>query len=236
MAGFVSGLLRWIKVALLLSVAAFTAVQLWFLGHIVWWTQANPQTTRFMELRLEAMRKKDPSARLTHVWMPYERISANVKRAAVAAEDTRFMQHFGVDWDAIEKARERNDKRGRVTHGGSTITQQLAKNLFLSGERSYVRKGQELLITWMLEAVMSKRRILEIYLNIVELGNGIYGVEAGARHHFGLSASQLEAPEAAKLAAMLPAPRYFDRNPDSDSLWQRTAVIQQRMLQVAVPR
>ncbi len=236
MSAFLHRVMRFIKVALLLGIAAFTAVQLWFLGHIAWWTQVNPNTTRFMELRLEALRKKDPSARLSHVWIPYERISLNVKRAAVAAEDTRFMQHFGVDWEAIEKARERNEKRGRVTHGGSTITQQLAKNLFLSGERSYVRKGQELLITWMLEAVMSKRRILEIYLNVVELGNGVYGVEAGARHHFGLSANRLEAPEAARLAAMLPAPRYFDRNPESDSLYQRSAVIQQRMLQVAVPR
>ncbi len=236
MSVFFARFMRFIKWTLLLSIAGFALVQFWFFAHVLWWTQANPQTTRFMELRLETMRKKDPSARVSQVWVPYERISLNVKRAAVAAEDTRFMQHFGVDWEAIDKARERNEKRGRVTHGGSTITQQLAKNLFLSGERSYVRKGQELLITWMLEAVMSKRRILEIYLNIVELGNGIYGVEAGARHHFGLSANQLEMPEAARLAAMLPAPRYFDRNPDSDSLYQRSAVIQQRMLQVAVPR
>ena len=228
--------LRLLKWLILLAVGGFLSIQLWFLGHVVWWTKANPTTTRFMELRLEAMRRKDPGAKLKQVWVPYERISGNVKRAVIAAEDTRFMQHFGVDWEAIEKARERNEKRGRVTHGGSTITQQLAKNLFLSGERSYVRKGQELLITWMLETVMTKRRILEIYLNVVELGNGIYGVEAGARHHFGLGAGQLEAPEAARLAAMLPAPRYFDRNPDSDSLYQRTATISQRMLQVAVPR
>ena len=229
-------LLRVFKWLVLLSIGGFLVVQTWFFAHILWWTQSNPSTTRFMEVRLETLRKKDPGARLKQTWVPYERISHQVKRAAVAAEDTRFMQHFGVDWEAIEKARERNEKRGRVTHGGSTITQQLAKNLFLSGERSYVRKGQELLITWMLEAVMSKRRILEIYLNIVELGNGIYGVEAGARHHFGLSAAQLEAPEAARLASMLPAPRYFDRNPDSDSLYQRSAVILQRMQQVAVPR
>lgn len=227
---------RFLKWTIGLAVFAVLAVQLWFFGHVVWYSQFNPTTTRFMELRLETLRKKDPSARLKHVWVPYERIALSVKRAAVAAEDTRFMQHFGVDWEAIDKARERNERRGKVTHGGSTITQQLAKNLFLSGERSYVRKGQELMITWMLEAVMSKRRILEIYLNIVELGNGIYGVEAGSRHHFGLGCNQLDAPEAARLAAMLPAPRYFDRNPESDSLYQRTAVIAQRMTQVAVPR
>lgn len=228
--------LKTLKWLIWIAVGGFFAVQLWFFAHVLYWSQFNPTSTRFMELRLEAMRKKDPGARLKQVWLPYERISRSMKLAAVAAEDTRFMQHSGVDWDAVEKALERNQKRGRVTHGGSTITQQLAKNLFLSGERSYVRKGQELIITWMLEAVMSKRRILEIYLNVVELGNGVYGVEAGARHHFGLSASQLEVPEAARLAAMLPAPRYFDRNPDSDSLYQRTAVIQQRMQQVAVPR
>lgn len=228
--------MRWTRRGLLVLVLSFFAVQLWFLAHVLWWNVQNPRMTNFMDIRLEQMRKKDPSARLSHVWVPYEKISLSVKRAAIAAEDTRFMQHFGVDWEAIEKARERNEKRGKVTHGGSTITQQLAKNLFLSSERSYVRKGQELLITWMLEAVMSKRRILEIYLNVVELGNGIYGVEAGARHHFGLSAAQLEAPEAARLAAMLPAPRYFDRNPESDSLGKRSDVVAARMMQVAVPR
>ena len=105
--------LRLLKWLILLAVGGFLAIQLWFLGHVVWWTKANPTTTRFMELRLEAMRRKDPGGKLKQVWVPYERISGNVKRAVIAAEDTRFMQHFGVDWEAIEKARERNEKRGR---------------------------------------------------------------------------------------------------------------------------
>jgi monofunctional biosynthetic peptidoglycan transglycosylase len=228
--------LRYLRRAVLVFVILLLVVQLWFFSCVVWWKFVNPSTTRFMEIRLSQMREKNPKAQLQHAWVPYEKISSHMKRAAVAAEDTRFTQHFGVDWEAIEKARERNDKRGRVTHGGSTITQQLAKNLFLNSQRSYVRKGQELIITWMIEAVMPKRRILEIYLNVVEIGNGVYGVESGSRYYFGVSASQLDVGQAARLAAMLPAPRYFDRNRGSESLDRRAEVVLVRMNQVAIPK
>src|SRR5260221_6718234 len=141
--------------------------------------------------RLEELRRRDPQARLEHTWVPYDRISANLKRAIVVAEDARFVDHEGFDWDAIEKAREKNRIKGKVVAGGSTISQQLAKNLLLSGERTPWRKGQEALITVMIEHVMGKRRILEIYVDVIELGHGRLGDEAAARHYYGTSASTL---------------------------------------------
>ena len=136
------------------------AVQLWFYTHVLYWVHFNPSTTAFMERRLETLRTTGNQAELRRQWVPYERISVNLKRAVVAAEDARFLDHEGFDWDAIQKAMAKNEKRGKVVAGASTISQQLAKNLFLSGERSWLRKGEEAAITWMLEHTMSKRRIL----------------------------------------------------------------------------
>ena len=140
-----------------------------------------------------------------------------------------------MDWDALEKAFERNDKRGKITHGGSTITQQLAKNLFLSGSRSYLRKGQELVITYMLEALMDKQRIFEIYLNVVEFGRGIYGAEAASRYYYRIPAAKLGAAQAAKLAVMLPNPRYYDAHRNTSYLQRRTGTILQRMGSAELP-
>jgi monofunctional biosynthetic peptidoglycan transglycosylase len=145
------------------------------------------------------------------------------------------VDHEGFDWKGIEEALEKNRKKGKIVAGGSTITQQLAKNLFLSGERSYIRKGQEAVITWMLEDRMQKDRILEIYLNVVEWGNGIFGAEAAARHYYGVSAGQLSREQAAKLAAMLPNPRFYDRNRYAPYLMKRTYVVLARMNQVEAP-
>jgi monofunctional biosynthetic peptidoglycan transglycosylase len=181
------------------------------------------------------LREKDPKANIVQTWVPYGRISANLKLAVIAAEDSGFVDHDGFDWDGIEKAFEKNRKKGKIVAGGSTITQQLAKNLFLSGERSYARKGEEALITWMLENRMEKDRILEIYLNVVEWGNGVFGAEAAARHYFGISAAQLSREQAAKLAAMLPRPRFYDRNRYAPYLMRRTGLILARMNQVEAP-
>jgi len=189
---------------------AFLVAQLWFYGHIVYWSRYAPASTAFMDRSLDVLQEKDPRARLKHQWLPYERISVNLKRAVVAAEDARFLDHEGFDWEMIQKAMARNEKRGRVIAGASTISQQLAKNLFLSSERSWLRKGQEAIITWMLEDVLSKRRILELYLNVAEWGDGIFGAEAAARHHFEKSVAELTDEEAALLAAMLPSPRRSD--------------------------
>jgi monofunctional biosynthetic peptidoglycan transglycosylase len=220
---------------LLVAVGALLLLQLWFLAHVVWWTRFDPDSTSFMRDRLERMREKDPKAQLRHVWVPYERISPNLKRAVIAAEDANFTEHEGVDWDAIEKAREANLKKGKVVRGGSTITMQLAKNLFLSGERSYLRKGQELVITLMIEAVMDKRRILEIYLNVAEWGEGVFGCEAAARHYYGVGAAQLGPAQAARMASMLPRPRFYDRNRGSAVLERRTATVQRWMWDVTPP-
>jgi monofunctional biosynthetic peptidoglycan transglycosylase len=188
-----------------------------------------------MEAGLERMQEKKPDAELRYRWVDYPRISPHLKRAVIAAEDANFTEHDGIDWDAIDKAREANRRKGKVVRGGSTITMQLAKNLFLSGERSYVRKAQELVITMMIEAVMSKRRILELYLNLAEWGEGVFGCEAGARHHFGVSAAQVGPAQAARMAAMLPRPRYYDRNRSTPYLEQRSATIQRWALDITPP-
>ena len=159
----------------------------------------------------------------------------NLKRAVIASEDANFTEHEGVDWDAIERAHEANRRKGKVVRGGSTITMQLAKNLFLSGERSYLRKAQEIAITYMIEALMDKRRILELYLNVAEWGEGVFGCEAGARHHFGVPAAQLSAGQGARMAAMLPRPRFYDRNRSSAYLERRSATIQRWALDITPP-
>lgn len=226
------------KLLLLLLGAALIAVlciQLYYFMQIAWWVNNNPSTTSFMDRQLTLMQQKNPKARLQHRWVPYERISVHLKRAVIAAEDANFSGHEGIDWQAMQKAWEKNTRRGKVVAGGSTITQQLAKNLFLSGDRSYVRKAQELTITYMLEFLMGKERIFEIYLNVVELGNGVFGAEAAARHYYGVSAAQLGPEQAARLAVMLPNPRYFDRNQGSAYLARRTDLILRRMRAAELP-
>ena len=212
-----------------LPLALLLLIQAWYLLHIYWWVNHNPTSTAFMRTQLEKLQEKNPKAKLQHTWVPYNRISVHLKRAIIAAEDANFAEHDGVDWEALQRAYEKNAKKGKVVSGGSTITQQLAKNLFLSGQRSYLRKAEEMAITFMLEMVMDKRRIFEIYLNVIELGSGVFGAEAGAQRYFGVSAAALGPSEAARLAVMLPNPRYFGKHMDSNYLARRSALIQQRM-------
>ena len=153
-------------------IALVALLQVWYFIQICWWVDHNPPSTAFMRAQLAKLQEKNPNVQLQHKWVPYDRISKNLKRAIIASEDANFAEHEGVDWDALQKAYTKNAKKGKVVSGGSTITQQLAKNLFLSGERSYLRKAEEMLITFMLEAIMDKRRIFEIYLNVVEWGSG----------------------------------------------------------------
>jgi monofunctional biosynthetic peptidoglycan transglycosylase len=227
--------MRWAGLALVACLVVVVALQFWYLGWIAWWKWNNPGETSFMAREEAALRQKSPKAGLRHRWVPYERISIHLKRAVIASEDARFSEHEGVDWDAIEKAYETNLKRGRPAKGGSTITQQLAKNLFLSPERSYLRKGQELVITYMIEALWDKRRILEVYLNVVEWGEGIFGAEAAARHYYGISASQLGAEQSARLAAYLPNPKRYGRARSGPYLDKRTADIARYMPDAIVP-
>ena len=210
---------------------AFLIAQLWFYSHIFYWSRYRPETTAFMESRVAAQ----PSLKLHHAWMPYDRISIHLKRAVVVAEDAKFLDHEGFDWEAIQDALAKNQRKGRVVAGASTISQQLAKNLFLSGERSWLRKGQEAIITWMIEHTMSKRRILELYLNVAEWGEGVFGAEAAARHHFGVSAAALGPEQAAWLAAILPSPRKYDRGRETPYIRGRMTTISARMNAAQIP-
>lgn len=220
---------------LLAFVVLVLVYQLWIFLSICWWVNHNPSSSAFMETRLAVMQEKNPEAKLRHKWVPYKRISNNLKRAVVVAEDSKFVMHEGFDWDGIQKAYEKNLKKGRVVAGGSTISQQLAKNLFLSTKRTPWRKLQEAVITLMLEKMMSKRRILEIYLNVIEWGNGVFGAEAAARHYYGTGAANLSAWQAARLAAMIPNPRYYDTHRNARGLARRTATIAARMRLAELP-
>jgi monofunctional biosynthetic peptidoglycan transglycosylase len=236
---------RW----LILSVLALLALQAFFIGRIALMATLDPQSTAFQ--RSEAWRLATASQwRWRQDWRDYEQISDNLKRAVIASEDDDFVNHEGVDWTAVENAWERNAKAEAAAaeraaqnrparpiriRGGSTITQQLAKNLLLSGERTLLRKGQELVLTFALEHLLDKRRILEIYLNSVEWGEGVFGAEAAARRYFNKSAAQLDAWESARLAVMLPRPRYFEKLPRSAYLAHRAGVIVQRMHSAELP-
>ncbi len=195
----------------------------------------NPDTTAFMQQGLERLQARSPRAQLQHRSVPYEQISIELKRAVIAAEDQNFLEHEGFDVEAIQEAYERNERSGRIRRGASTISQQLAKNLFLSPQRTYLRKARETVITLMIEALLSKRRILEIYLNVVEWGNGIYGAEAAAHYYYGISAAELDAEQAARMAAMIPNPRFYSRNPSTPYLEERTQTLLTQMEYVRVP-
>jgi monofunctional biosynthetic peptidoglycan transglycosylase len=232
---FVRAFAKFLGIVLAIALLLVIAVQLWFYAHVLWWRDHAPQSSAFMERRLETMRVKNPKAALAHQWTDYERISGHLKRAVVAAEDAKFIGHTGFDWEAISKAIERNEKKGKVVAGASTISQQLAKNLFLSGERSYVRKGQEAVIAWMLEATLSKRRILELYLNFAEWGEGVFGAEAAAQYHFKTNAAALNEGQAAYLAVILPSPRRYVAGRQTPYIQGRIETIRARMPAAQIP-
>ena len=227
--------LRTLVAILGLIFAVFLAFQVYVALKLWWWADHNPTSTAFMDARLAVIREKSPSAKLKHQWVDYGRISSHLKRAILVAEDDRFVDHEGFDWESIQKAMDKNQKRGKVVAGGSTISQQLAKNLFLSGERSMLRKGEEALITLMMEQLLDKERILEIYLNVIEWGDGVFGAEAAARHYFGVAAAQLSQEQAAKLAAMVPRPRFYDRNRNAPWLLKKPQIILERMPRAQLP-
>lgn len=224
----------WWRVVLALVVFVLL-YQCWVLLHVWWWVDHNPNTSAFMKAQEKVLQSKNPEVEIQHRWVPYNRISNHLKRAIIAAEDAKFVDHEGFDWDGIEQAFDKNLKKGRIVAGGSTISQQLAKNLFLSGRKTPWRKLEEALITVMLEKLMTKRRILEIYLNVIEWGNGVFGAEAAARHYYKTTAAGLGAEQAAKLAAMVPNPRYYDKHRSAHGLAKKTGIILARMGQAEVP-
>ena len=231
----VRGVLRWTLRLVLLAVLLVAGVQLWYLGWVAWWKWENPRETAFMERERERLQGINPKAQLRHQWVPYARISNHLKRAVITSEDARFVVHEGVDWDAVHKAYETNLKKGRPARGGSTSSQQLAKNLFLSPDRSYWRKGQELVITYMIEALWDKRRILEVYLNVVEWGEGVFGAEAAARTYYGVSAAQLGPEASARMAAFLPNPKRYGRIRSGPYLDGRTAAVLRYLPDAEIP-
>jgi len=226
---------RWIlRVCAVVAAVAFAWLA-WISAHIAWYRYQPPRETAFIAQRMDELRAKGGKATLQYRWVPYARISLQLKRAMIAAEDAKFAEHDGFDWDGIEKALEKNRKKGRVVAGGSTITQQLAKNLFLSPTKSYWRKGGEAVVTVLLEAMLPKQRIFELYLNVIEWGDGVFGAEAAAQRYFGVAAAQLSAEQAARLAAIVPSPRLFERRPDSSYLDGRVATILAWMPGAVVP-
>lgn len=231
---------------LVLALLAFVALQLYFAARVALMAVVDPASTSFQ--RSEAWRLLTTRGRIvwSQTWVDDTRISPHLKRAVIASEDAGFVEHSGVEWDAIEKAWERNLRelarrqqrpgaRPPRVVGGSTITQQLAKNLFLDSERTLARKAQEFVVTQWLELLLPKRRILEIYLNHVEWGEGVFGAQAAARHYFRVDAAQLGVMPAAQLAVMLPAPKRFEKRPDSAYVRGRAATIAARMGAVELP-
>ena len=239
-----------------LALLAALALQLYFVARIAMMAVLNPESTAFQRSEAYLITKNTGTLKWRQQWVPYAGLSDNLKRAVIASEDASFIVHEGVDMAALEKAWEKNanaEQRAAQSAsrasarssalnlkppkiiGGSTITQQLAKNLFLSGERTLLRKGQELVLSLMLEALLSKQRILEIYLNNVEWGEGVFGAEAAAQRYFHKPASKLSAYEAARLAVMLPRPKYFETRPQSGYLASRASTIAARMGGVELP-
>ncbi len=227
---------KWVRRGLLGLLLLVAGYQVWIFGHVWWWVDHNPANSAFMDERLDILQQNNPDAELHHKWVPYAKLSGNLKRALVAAEDARFLHHDGFDWEGIQYAAEKNLKKGKIVAGGSTISQQLAKNLFLSGKRTPWRKLEEAVITVMLEKMMPKRRILEIYMNVIEWGNGVFGAQAAAHYYYHSSAASLSPAQAAKLAAMVPNPRYYDAHRNARGLLHRAAIIQARMGSAVIPR
>ncbi len=230
------GIWKFLRWPFWIAVMALLAYESAIFAQVVWFRWNNPESTAFMDAERERLAQAKSPIRIRQQWVAYQNISRTAKQAVIAAEDSGFVSHDGVDWEAIEKAAQENLKRGKIRRGGSTITMQLAKNLFLSSERSYLRKGQELVIAAMLELVMDKRRILELYLNTAEWGLGVFGIEAAARYYFDVPASQLDALQSAWLASVLPAPKRFDRQRDSEWISDRALIILERMPKVAIPK
>ena len=253
---------RWVVLVIL----AGLLLQLFFAARIAAMLLIDPQSTTFERSEAWRVVTEKGELRWRQQWTPYDKISNNLKRAVIASEDDSFVNHDGVDWDALEKAWQKNAqaeerlakaraqaarrqsktparaaaqpprpvKAAKVV-GGSTITQQLAKNLFLSGERTLLRKGQEFVLTMMLEAILDKQHILEIYLNSVEWGEGIFGAEAAAQHYFHKPAAQLSTYEAARLAVILPRPKYFEKLPNSSYVAGRARIIANRLESAELP-
>lgn len=227
----VAALTRWLRFGGILFVVLLVAWHLWLFAAVCWWQTVNPSASELMVRQARANQRPVPALR----WRDDKEISRAVKLAVVTAEDARFLSHQGFDWRSLQQAYNKNQRLGHFAVGGSTITQQLAKNLFLWPDKSWLRKGEEALVTLMLEAVWSKQRILNVYLNVVEWGDGIYGIDAATHRHFAKKPSQINQSEAARLAAMLPNPRYFEKHRQHPRLRKKIATIYGNMNATQIP-
>lgn len=230
---------QWLRNLSLGILALFLLYELSLALRVVWYSQFNPRSSAFMRATIKSLRAEDPTASIVHEWVDYEQITPNLVRAVIASEDANFLLHNGVEWDAIRAAWEYNraqaEQGSTRRRGGSTITQQLAKNLFLSPKRSYFRKFQELWLAYLIELVMPKKRIMELYLNLAQWGHRQFGAQAAAAYYFKTSAQHLDTRQAAQLAVMLPNPGYYDTHGVTNYLRQRTQTIAQRMRLVQAP-
>ena len=210
--------MRWLSYLLKCLLGGFIAMQIYFVFQIGLWITFDPSSTAFQRAERWRLCGLSWSCPVQSSWVPYDKISANLKRAVLVSEDDIFFQHMGVRVEDMQKAWAKNSqlnqqggKSKTALRGGSTITQQLAKNLFLSSEQNYFRKAQELIITGLLEVMLSKQRVFEIYLNSVEWGEGIFGIGAAAQHYYGIKPLLLDREQSAALASALPAPKCFDK-------------------------
>ncbi len=198
-------------------------------GFLVLWGNTPVENSAFM------LWHRLSGGDVTQSWVDYDRIAKSAKQAAIVSEDAKFVSHHGFDFDSIQAAIAANEAEGAISAGGSTISQQLAKNLFLTSHRSYLRKGEEAIITVMMESMWTKQRILEVYLNVAEFGEGIYGIEAAAQHYFNRSAAKLNREQAALLISMLPNPKYYGKNMNAKRLRNKQRIILRRMNTAAIP-
>ena len=231
--------MKFVKTIVFFVILAFIAGMGFFMVYpdVSKLKKENPKKTSFMEYREEEWRKKGKKIRLQKKWVPLSHISPYLMKAIIIAEDDKFWSHKGFDLDAIQKALEKDLEKGTFKFGGSTISQQLVKNLYLTPSKNPLRKAKETIITWRLERALNKRRILEIYLNVVEWGEGIFGIEAAAQHYYSKTAIALSPQEAARLAAVLPNPRRYRPNGSSKYVEKRATIIYDIMVRrgIVVP-
>ena len=227
--------MNWIKYLVAAPLACIVLFNVWAYGNILSYRAIAPYRTSFMSMRMNELAAEKPNVALDYRWVPYAQISVNLKKALIASEDAGFAEHSGFDWNGIKNAMQRNERSGKIRAGGSTISQQLAKNLFLNESRSYFRKAEEAVLTSMLEATTDKDRLYELYLNVIEWGYGIYGAEAAAQHWHRKSAAELTKAQAAELAARVPRPLYYADHPRDAALKRKTNIILRRMGSAELP-
>lgn len=227
--------MNWIKYLVAAPLACIVLFNVWAYGNILSYRAIAPYRTSFMSMRMNELAAEKPDVALDYRWVPYPQISVNLKKALIASEDAGFAEHSGFDWNGIKNAMQRNERSGKIRAGGSTISQQLAKNLFLNESRSYFRKAEEAVLTSMLEATTDKDRLYELYLNVIEWGYGIYGAEAAAQHWHRKSAAELTKAQAAELAARVPRPLYYADHPRDAALKRKTNIILRRMVSAELP-